>query len=355
MALENIVVWDGRLNRGALLLVVTLGSGFWLQAQLPRFDLTEAYRPGQAATPPGDSAGSYRWPQPVLVPNPFSNASLGSPATAVQSASNRPAGEYGAWRAPLKTPGLAAFPASLAPRIPPSSQPDEAAERQVSWKLIIPNFLSDQKHIWLFPVSLAEGRHWAPTLAVVGTTAGLVALDPHTAPYFRNTGKFEEFDDIFKVTTTERVFLGLPVVWYLGGLAARNNYAQQTGFFAAEALADVDLLAGVMRSVDGRLHPRDIPLPQNGGDYTHTWFKAKGTYLNRGGFPSGHTAGAFAVATIFSERYKRSHHWVPYVAYPLAALVGVSRITDSAHFPSDVFMGGALAYTIARYVVLREH
>jgi membrane-associated PAP2 superfamily phosphatase len=227
---------------------------------------------------------------------------------------------------------------------------NEPTERQVGWKTVVPNFLSDQKHIWLFPLHLAEGKHWKPTLAAIGVTAGLVALDPHTAPYFRHTNKFLEFNNVFKVTTTERVFLGLPVVYYFVGLARRDSYAQQTAFFAAETIADVDLLAGVMRSVDGRLHPRDIPL---NGDYTHTWFKAKGTYLNRGSFPSGHTAGAFAVATIFAERYKRRHPWVPWVAYPLAALVGVSRITDSAHFPSDVFMGGVLAYSIGRYVVLR--
>jgi membrane-associated PAP2 superfamily phosphatase len=227
-----------------------------------------------------------------------------------------------------------------------------AEERNVSWKLIIPNFLSDQKHIWLFPIHVMEGQHLRPTVATIGVTAGLIALDPHTTPYFRHHNNFAQFNDIFKVTTTERVFLGLPVLYYFFGLARRNSYAQQTAFFAAESIVDVDLLAGVMRSIDGRLHPRDIP---PNGDYTHTWFKAKGTYLNRGSFPSGHTAGAFAVATIFAERYGRRHRWVPWVAYPLAALTGVSRITDSAHFPSDVFMGGLLAYTISRYVVLREH
>ena len=223
-------------------------------------------------------------------------------------------------------------------------------ERQVSWKLVIPNFLNDQKHIWLFPFGAAE-RHPVPTLGVIGVTAALIALDQVDTPYFRRTGSFGTYNDIFKVTTTERVFLGLPVVWYFGGLALHDNYAEQTAFFAAEALADVDLLAGVMRSVDGRLHPRDIPA---NGDFVHTWLKAKGTYVNRGGFPSGHTAGAFAVATVFARRYGKRHRWIPIVAYSLASLTALSRITDSAHFPSDVFVGAALSYTIGRYVVLRE-
>lgn len=234
----------------------------------------------------------------------------------------------------------------------PSVQPSETQGRQVSWKLIVPNFLSDQAHIWTFPVRLAEGRHWEPTLAIVGMTAALVALDPQPAGYFRTHNNFATFNDIFSVTTTERVFLGLPVVWYFAGLVRHDSYAQQTAFFAAESLIDVDLLAGVMRSVDGRLHPRDIPPPPE-GDYVNTWFKAKGTYINRGSFPSGHTAGAFAVASIFALRYGRRHRWVPWVAYSLASLTAFSRVSDSAHFPSDVFLGGALAYTISRYVVLR--
>jgi membrane-associated phospholipid phosphatase len=227
----------------------------------------------------------------------------------------------------------------------------EKQERPVSWKKVVPNFLNDQAHIWLFPLQVAQGKHWQSTLAALTITAGLVALDPYDTPYFRRTNNFLTFNDIFKVTTTERVFLGLPPIWYLVGLVRRDSYAQHTAFFAGEAVADVDILAGVMRSVDGRLHPRDIP-PD--GDYTHTWFKAKGTYVNRGGFPSGHTAGAFAVATIFARRYGPRHRWLPWVAYSLAALTGASRITDSAHFPSDVAVGGLLAYTISRYVVLRE-
>ena len=48
------------------------------------------------------------------------------------------------------------------------------------------------------------------------------------------------------------------------------------------------------------------------------------------------------------------HRWVPYVAYGAAALVGFSRMTLSAHFPSDVFMGAALGYSISRFTVLRQ-
>ncbi len=51
-------------------------------------------------------------------------------------------------------------------------------------------------------------------------------------------------------------------------------------------------------------------------------------------------------------RYHR-HRWVPWTVYSFATVIGLSRVTELAHFPSDVFLGGALGYTITRYQTLR--
>jgi membrane-associated phospholipid phosphatase len=59
------------------------------------------------------------------------------------------------------------------------------------------------------------------------------------------------------------------------------------------------------------------------------------------------------VATVFARRY-RQHRWVPYVAYGLASVISFSRVTTGAHFPSDVFIGAALGYAIARFDVVRQ-
>jgi len=66
-------------------------------------------------------------------------------------------------------------------------------------------------------------------------------------------------------------------------------------------------------------------------------------------FPSGHAAGAWAVAEVMSDRYGR-HMWVPPTAYGLAGLVSVARVTRRRHFPSDVFVGAVLGYLIGRHV-----
>lgn len=59
-------------------------------------------------------------------------------------------------------------------------------------------------------------------------------------------------------------------------------------------------------------------------------------------FPSGHTANAFAGATILSIEYKDKYPWVPYVAYGMASGVGVMRIANNRHYISDVLFGAGL-------------
>jgi hypothetical protein len=42
------------------------------------------------------------------------------------------------------------------------------------------------------------------------------------------------------------------------------------------------------------------------------------------------------------------------VAYTLATAISFSRVTTGAHFPSDVFIGAATGFAIARFDVLRH-
>jgi len=62
---------------------------------------------------------------------------------------------------------------------------------------------------------------------------------------------------------------------------------------------------------------------------------------DRFSFPSGHTAGAFVMATLISGFF--STFMVP--GYVIATLVGFSRIYNGVHYPSDVFVGMLLGYS----------
>lgn len=232
-----------------------------------------------------------------------------------------------------------------------SPTPNLQAERPISWKQLFPNIVHDQKPIWLFPTSVARGRHLKPTLGIIFATAGLVALDPHDDPYFRRTSSFDRFNKVFTGNTMAVGTAIVPLSFYAVGLARRDSFAQHTSLLAGEAVADAEILTTVMKNIDRRLRPIDID-PH--GDFSHTWFKSHGTLIGgRGSFPSGHTIAAFSVATVFADRYRR-RRWVPWVAYGLASLVGFSRITLQAHFPSDVFMGAALGYVISHDVVMQQ-
>jgi membrane-associated phospholipid phosphatase len=233
-----------------------------------------------------------------------------------------------------------------------AAKPDspKAKDRDVSWRTLPQNFLQDQKEIWLFPTQLAKGRHWLPVVGVTGATAILIAADGHDTPYFRRTGSFEGFNDAFSGRITGAGIALVPVVFLVGGHFRKDSYAEKTALLAGEAYANGAIMEIALKMTTRRLRPSDIP---TGGNFSDTFFDSHKSVLgNNSSFPSGHTTAAFAVATVFAHRYRR-HRWVPWVAYGAATAVGFSRVTLQSHFPSDVFLGAALGFSISKLVVLR--
>jgi membrane-associated phospholipid phosphatase len=232
---------------------------------------------------------------------------------------------------------------------PPAPAPEHDSDRPVSWKLLYHNVIADQKQIWSFPARLTQGQNWVPTAAVLGTTAGLFYVDPIEAGYFRRTTTFHEFRNIFNGNATAIGMGATAASLYAIGRIRKDSKMQHTALLAGEAMADTALVQTVLKDATMRLRP--ISYPASG------WFATSSSptaYIRgNGSFPSGHSIEAFAVATIIARRYG-NHRWVPYAAYGLASLVGFSRLTLNVHFLSDVFMGGALGYSISRFTVLRQ-
>lgn len=238
-----------------------------------------------------------------------------------------------------------------APAPSPTPQPAPAFDRPVSWKLLVPNIVSDQGRIWSFPARLVKGQDWIPTIAVLGTTAGLLALDPTEASYFRRTSSFHGFNNIFTANATTVGTIVAPASLYVIGLIRKDSKMQRTALLAGEAVADAEILTTVFKDATKRIRPAGFPAH---GNLSDSWLHSSGSFLRgNGSFPSGHTIAAFSVATVIARRYG-NHRWVPYAAYGMAALVGFSRLTLSAHFLSDVFVGGVLGYSISRFTVLRQ-
>lgn len=242
---------------------------------------------------------------------------------------------------------------SAALSVPPhiAAQTSPSPDRPVSWKLLVPNLLHDQAHIWSFPAALAHGHHWLPTVTILGACAGLIILDPTEGSWFRRTGAFQPLNNVFTGRAALAGIVAAPLSLYGSGLVRRDSRMVHTALLAGQAVAGAEFLTTAIKDATRRVRPAGFP---PSADFHDSWFESPGSYLRgRGSFPSGHTIAAFSVATVVARRYDK-HRWIPVAAYGLAAAVGFSRLTLSAHFLSDVFMGGALGYSISRFVVLRQ-
>lgn len=227
---------------------------------------------------------------------------------------------------------------------------DPASQRQVSWHSLPKDFLHDQKGIWLFPVQLGKGKHWLPTVAITGVTAGLIVTDPHAMPYFRaHQGNLDDIDDVFATSVTSAEVIALPATLMAVGYARHDNYQVGTALLAGEAYADSAVVDLAIKAITRRKRPSDV---LGTGSFNDTFFAGGQSPFKGSSFPSGHAVGAFSVATVIAKRY-RNHKWVPWLAYGFAGAVSLSRVSTLSHFPSDVFLGAALGYTVATYSVLQ--
>ena len=159
------------------------------------------------------------------------------------------------------------------------------------------------------------------------------------------------FQQVFSSRNTGLIITLVPTAMYGVGLLRHDRQSQNTFLLSVEAVIGSEILGTVMKDIDRRLRPIDIP-PD--GNFSDTWFKSHGCYWRgSGSFPSGHELAAISVAAVLSRRH-RNHRWVPWVAYGTAGLIGFSRVTLSSHFVSDVVTGAALGYSVTRFAVLQQ-
>jgi len=252
---------------------------------------------------------------------------------------------------------LARAPAPEPPDLAQTAQPavdttTGEVQREATWRSLPGDFLHDQKDLWTFPLRLAKGHALVPTLVVVGGTIGLIYADPHDAPYFRNHQKnWDDFNDVFDPLITTGEVIALPAGLMAAGYIRHDNREVNTSLLAAEAYGDSVVINLAMKAVTRRERPSDVPL---NGDYSDTFFNGGKSPFKGSSFPSGHSTAVWSVATVVAERYRhRGKPWIPVLSYTLATVISCSRITESAHFPSDVWLGSALGYSIAKYQTLK--
>lgn len=133
---------------------------------------------------------------------------------------------------------------------------------------------------------------------------------------------------------------GIMGAFYLGGALLDNNKAKAVAMDAfAASLVSAGIITTSLKVIIGRSRPGD-----DEGTYR---FQPFGGHHS---FPSGHTTQAFSLASAVAEHYEE--WWIDTIAYGIAGGVGLARVEQEAHFPSDV-VAGALIGTIVGKAIVR--
>jgi membrane-associated phospholipid phosphatase len=211
------------------------------------------------------------------------------------------------------------------------------------------DILADQKFLWVRPFRVKV--HDIPLdVSILGATAGLIAIDKNIAQSIADSPPGSGYAFSHRVSQAGGLGpqLGVCSTFYLLGHWRDNERSRTTGLLGMRAVLDAEIIVEGLKRVSQR--PR--PTTNNGITLNHN---ADGEFFAGGNsFPSGHAAESWALAVVISNQYQ-DHRWVPPVAYGLAGLVSVARVTGRRHFPSDVFVGAALGYLIGRYVSRGKH
>lgn len=204
-------------------------------------------------------------------------------------------------------------------------------------------------------------KQWLLTGAAFGITAALIHID-------------NEIDDWAKVQKRKHNWVnktspfitefggnyGILSVVAFGSLSAvfKNEKGVQTSLLASQAMITSGVWVHIIKQFTGRERPEADYLnsKSEGGKWYGPFVqydqdlpvKKPGSSFDS--FPSGHTATAFSIATVFASQYKDSR-FIPVISYSLASLVGVSRLTEHKHWASDVFAGAILGYVCGKQVV----
>ncbi len=204
-------------------------------------------------------------------------------------------------------------------------------------------------------------KDWIITGAAIGITAALIYVDNDIDDWARY--KKQKHDWVNKASPFITDFgsnTGIFSVIAFGSLSAvfKNKKGVQTSLLATQAMITSGVWVRLLKMLSGRERPSAAYAFSN--LEAGNWFgpfaqfdqdlalKKPGSAFDA--FPSGHTATAFSIATVFAEQYKDKKA-IPVISYSLATLVGVSRLTEHAHWASDVFVGALLGYLCGNQVV----
>lgn len=171
-------------------------------------------------------------------------------------------------------------------------------------------------------VAVAKAPTVKGTAIAAAATGAALLLDDEIARVARNNDA-PIFDRIetFGGGGADKVMAG----FLLYGLAGRDERARATAFdaFVSSVIAS-KAITPLVKQLTNRTRP-------NGDGES---------------FPSNHATQSFAVASVIAEHYPR----VRWLVYAIAAGVGSARVSNNAHWASDVVAGAAIGTLVGHTV-----
>ncbi|MEO6316662.1 MAG: phosphatase PAP2 family protein [Chitinophagaceae bacterium] len=192
---------------------------------------------------------------------------------------------------------------------------------------------------------------------MIGAMIGISFLDKpiqRTAVTFRNNNSWSAGPSR-TITNLGAQFEVVPLAAIaITGFIFKNEKLRTTTALAFQSYITATVWSTLFKELSGRNRPVnfDPNSKLNSARFHGPFYKLP--YSDNSAFPSGHTALAFAAATVYAKEY-RDIPMVPIISYGLATLVGVSRITENRHWATDVIAGGLLGFACGTQVVNNYH
>lgn len=200
------------------------------------------------------------------------------------------------------------------------------------------DYATDVKDYVLSPLHWDDQDwHWAGVAAL--SVAGAYALDNKVRDHVLSSGVAPGQDPH---STRDAVPIALLTVGtFAVGALGHDPALRSTGVDMGEAIVLSTASAYVFKTLAGRERPNDT--------------SSRGRFGHGGdGFPSGHTAAAFAAAQVFVDRLPREQWGWRVLAYGLAGGTAYLRLHSNVHWLSDTVAGAALGMATGRFVSGRD-
>lgn len=125
---------------------------------------------------------------------------------------------------------------------------------------------------------------------------------------------------------------------YFIGAVMKNGKLKKVGLFAVASGLATQIVTEAFKKTFHRVRP-------NGSESPYEFFEE-----GNNSFFSGHTSGAFSLATVIAEVYK-DKPLIPYLAYGIATMTAYARMHDQKHWATDVMMGAVAGHLVTKIMI----